>query len=467
MPRPPTLTLLLIDRDLLVRADFAGIEPAGLWPQKRPAVDEFGLLVEAAVNLGPRPARKIWVLSSDLWTQTLSVPLVKVDRLTDSDLAQALAFEVEELSGVPGLESVLAPVRMVDEGGQRTFWISQAPLEQLHQAEDAVQRAGGRLVGLCHPAGLPSSLAVAGDAAWQRVELWPDAVVLLHGEPGKPPAVHVINTDPNHDRWHGEEENWRNRHRITARREMRLVNGDILGFGPAREPQFQVEGQEALRVWLGAWARCVSTRQLPVPVLRPAPKPMAKPVRGLIAASLALLMLAACVFHRSDTLAEIKKLEMRQAGDQQRRQGRDQAAAQVAKNLMDTESLKKEMDALKDKFETCKNILEAHELRQARLLTLLSENRPDDHLVVRKIEPDGEVLKVQGICLRSELANQYARRLHEKSPRMYLEVLPAKIKACVLPNGDAGWEFELRIRDQAPRNLAPPVSSQPVEIFQP
>src|SRR5436190_2274628 len=101
------ITLLLLDRDKVVRADFgSGARPEvrDLWQQPRPAVDDFGLLVESALHLGPHPGKRVWVLSGDLWTQTLPLPLLKVDGISEDELSQALAFEVEPLSGVPALE---------------------------------------------------------------------------------------------------------------------------------------------------------------------------------------------------------------------------------------------------------------------------------------------------------------------------------------------------------------------------
>ena len=46
----------------------------GVWKQPRPDLPDVASLVEAALHLGPRPARKVYVLTTDLWTQALEWP---------------------------------------------------------------------------------------------------------------------------------------------------------------------------------------------------------------------------------------------------------------------------------------------------------------------------------------------------------------------------------------------------------
>src|SRR5262245_49733192 len=94
-------TILFINRQILARADFGpGQKPVltELWQQPRPDLDDFPSLVELALGLGPKPGRKVWVLSTDLWTQSLSVPFRTVAKLTEKELAQALSYELETLS---------------------------------------------------------------------------------------------------------------------------------------------------------------------------------------------------------------------------------------------------------------------------------------------------------------------------------------------------------------------------------
>ena len=83
MARRAATTIVLVTRQDLVRADFAsGPNPAllELVVQPRPDLPDLAALVETALVLGPKAARQVWVLSSDLWTQTLALPAGRIGR---------------------------------------------------------------------------------------------------------------------------------------------------------------------------------------------------------------------------------------------------------------------------------------------------------------------------------------------------------------------------------------------------
>src|SRR5947209_17102755 len=108
MARRPAKTILLLTRQSIVRADFTSAhEPAGVWAQPRPDDQEWPMLVEIALALGSRPGGMVFVLCSDLWTQTLTLNS-SAARLSPQDLASALNFEVEALSGNSAFESMVA-----------------------------------------------------------------------------------------------------------------------------------------------------------------------------------------------------------------------------------------------------------------------------------------------------------------------------------------------------------------------
>src|SRR6266436_3172625 len=113
MSKSAAITILLITREGLVRGDLSGgpqVTLQGVWKQPRPDVPDLAALVEAALHLGPRPARKVLVLTSDLWTQTLELPLHKSADVNAGDLARALNFEAETLSGLSAFEAVVHQV---------------------------------------------------------------------------------------------------------------------------------------------------------------------------------------------------------------------------------------------------------------------------------------------------------------------------------------------------------------------
>ena len=158
-----------------------------------------------------RPGQ-VWVLSTEIWTQTISLAAQTVSGLEPEQLARALGFEAEPLSNIRGVEARAACVPVSATGGEREFWTTILPESQLQQIEFVVERVGGRLAGVAHPGGLPWPLAAevgAAPATWRRVELWPGAIVCLAAAEGHGLRVHVVNSDPRPERWRRDLESWR------------------------------------------------------------------------------------------------------------------------------------------------------------------------------------------------------------------------------------------------------------------
>ncbi len=183
-----TQTIVLITRERIVCADVK-LGPApqikALWQRLKPDTDDPATLVETAIRLGKKKPGKVVVLSSDLWTQTLKMPVDATRGLSDQELSRALGFEAEPLSGITAFDSQVGFAAMPSDGQHREFWIVQTPTSQLQQIDDAVHQAGGQLLGLGHPAGIPHPLTDhPTGGSWQRVELWPNAIVCVRSAPG-------------------------------------------------------------------------------------------------------------------------------------------------------------------------------------------------------------------------------------------------------------------------------------------
>src|SRR5437763_1046921 len=176
-------TIILLTRNELVRADFArgGRTLSGLWRQPRPDLPDLTSVIESALLQAPGVGRRVWLLSTDLWTQTLTLPGLKMAGLNAEQQASALNFEAEGMSGQPAFDSVVGYTTQPAEGQETGYWLVQSPSSTLPQIEEAIERAGGRLAGVAHPAGLPMPLDGKTVKSWQRVELWPDALVCLGG----------------------------------------------------------------------------------------------------------------------------------------------------------------------------------------------------------------------------------------------------------------------------------------------
>ena len=90
-------TLLLILPERLVRADFAGGASPKLLELHEaapPEVDSLAMRVEAALRAGPGEARKVWVLASEWWTQTVRMSAQGLAGGRGDALARALAYDL-------------------------------------------------------------------------------------------------------------------------------------------------------------------------------------------------------------------------------------------------------------------------------------------------------------------------------------------------------------------------------------
>lgn len=179
----PNSSLVWIAGDRLVRADFGrGAAPLSVLEQPRPATDELGLLVDAALRMGGPHGRKVWVLSSDVWLQRALLPRASCEGMSAPQLSAALAFEAEPLSGIVALEASVAFRELEsDDPLNRAFLMASARQQELASCAELVSRLGAQLIGVGHPAGLPADLGRDG-ARWRRLELWHDLALELRAD---------------------------------------------------------------------------------------------------------------------------------------------------------------------------------------------------------------------------------------------------------------------------------------------
>ncbi|MCS6852986.1 MAG: hypothetical protein NZ700_17660, partial [Gemmataceae bacterium] len=398
---------------------------------------------------GPPPGRRVWLLNADLWTQTVSLPSRQVAALNPQELTAALAHEVETFSGLSAVDSVLASVPAGRHGTEQSFWVCQAASGELEEAAAAVQRAGSRLVGLCHPGGLARPITLPAEEPWQRVELWPDAIVLVHREPGQPAQVAVINADPEQGRWQGDVEAWRKKLQADCPWETRMVSGELTTFAADGTPTGILEEVKALPAWLTAWATELAGRQPAVPVLRPAPLPMSAATRRLISGSIAAASLLVCL---TDHLVVSRDWAAVKAEYDALHARLNRATALAnEKRKLDEEiaALTKEMGPLTTKIEQCQGSLATHRKRKAQLLALLAELRPED-LVVQQIEADSTALAVIGLSVSPQAVHAFAAQLEQKVRALAWSVPAPKVTARKQLSNGGPWDFEIRLQEVVP-----------------
>jgi hypothetical protein len=439
-------TIILLTRNELVRADFARSGRRGLTElsrQPRPDLPDLASIVECALLQSPGVGRRVWLLSTDLWTQTLTLPRLKMSGLSPQQLVGALNFEAEGVSGQSAHESALAYTTQPAGHQETGYWVVQAPSSPLPQLEESIRRAGGQLAGIAHPAGLPQPLRAKAPREWQRVELWPDAVVCLAGRGDGDPEVHVFNFDPQAGRWQGQVDQWRKTHGTPDHFEM-LVSADVSITESVDDAAvIRLTDDDSLKRWLESWAGWLAESRVPVPLLRPPQRPMSVARRRNLAAILTLLAAAGCAFHYHVCLPEwrtglLKELQVHQAPAK--------SLAEAQKQAKDAEARQKELQQQLERAHRESLLLAVHRRRYARFLEVLGQQGTDD-LIVQKIDAKAGELTVHGTSLNTHLADRLAGALAREAPELHWEVLPSNKKALEkLPDGGP-WSFALTLKD--------------------
>ena len=444
------LTILLITAERLVRAD---VRPSGraddcrVVERPRPAVDDLLSLVETALRLGPGRARRVLLLTTEVWTQTLALAAGAAAGMSDDEVAQALAFEAEPFSGISAFDSAGVSLPLPRRDDEPQFWFTQMAGSQREQLEYVIGEAGGKLVGIAHPAGLPVVLQTPAPKRWQRVELWPDAVVCLHRDAHGPAQVHVINTGPHTQTWQQDAQLWLGQFEPPELRESLLATDRAAtpGQDSAAEP-FDLADESALARWLSLWAQHAVQRRAEVPILRPTPKRMPNSTRLAIAGLVGAVMLALCLGHHAWTAAATQAA--REQIDELKRPAEELRKAQSEADGLEKElsALTAQTDRMQASVDACLRAMEWNRQRMAQLMAGLAESDPDA-LVIQAIETRRDGIRIRGVSRRPDQPNKLAARLASQLRPLGLQVSPPSKEAGFLLADGSPYLFELLIQD--------------------
>jgi hypothetical protein len=439
MATRPAMTILLLTRHMIARADFARDHTLRkLWSQPRPDVQEWPTLVEIALALGPKPGAKTYVLCSDLWTQTLSLPNIAKMGMAADELAGALNFEAESLSGQSAFESSVAVQALPAGNG---YWIVQPRTADFEQADHIVHHAGSRLAGLGHPGGLPICLSGTDKpSTWSRIEFWPDAVLLLRGEAQGQTSVQVLNADPQTGRWKAEWDAWRQLAGGTQAQEA-LIGPGVIVTAPNLANSITLDSEARLSSWLTQWAKQLGEKAPGLPLLRPAKKPLSAGMRRTIAVGLAVLVLSCCAaFHYwLDESVGHSSAQLKHIQDQGKQ------LADLQKKVEEQKSKQKDIQRDKDNLEKSMRVLATHRQRLARFMATLFELYPQE-LYVEKIEVEAGEPRLRGHCLQPELADQFANKIASALLEHGWEVQSSNKVALKKAENGAPWSFDIQFK---------------------
>lgn len=433
------LTILLLLPDRVVRADFTGrASPTlvGLWRGTLVDADsDMVSAVEAALGLGPRRLGRVCVLSTDVWTQCVGLPVRAVAGLDREPVTQALAYEAEAASGISGADSSLGFCDLGVVQGERRYWLCQMSAQDLAQLEAAVARHGGKLAGVAHPAGCVAPRD--RDAAEHpRVELWPAHIVSFGaGE------VEVVAADPRLVPWRTVLQPLLREHDASLIEHL-ACSADLLSPDDRAPAWRTLDDEPALRAWLASSAAAVAPPAPGVPVIRPAARSMSARQRDLLTLALMLAVLLACAGHYA-WLGQRRQRDQH-AVDQAKARSTSytRLTKQAAVMQAQAKTLQAQVAWLEQQETARESAYTAQRRRWAALLTLLSQYCGRD-TVVQQITAKGYDVTIAGFCLHPSAASDLASRLQGELARLNWRVQPpVKRASLALPDGGP-WSFQI------------------------
>jgi hypothetical protein len=440
------LTLLLITPTRLIRADFHGRrEPAlrHIWEARAPAGETVPLLAEAAFLLGPPRKCDVFVLSTSVSCQILSVPASKVNGLEGEELSNALSFEAEAMSGINPFDSALAAQPAGANGQDRTFWVSQMSLADLGQIQSSLDERKANLRGMAHPAGLPRPLGTAL-AGWQRVELWNDLVMAIDGSHATNPRMNVLNGSPGRGLWQNQVDQWFGPE--PRDRAVMIADSSMIQF--ASGPTVSLDEEPILKAWLQQWAVEALQDKVRIPLVRPAPKPMPDAQRWALAAGLTLGACGICLGHYF--FIQHQERVLARALEAAKRPAQDLAVAKGNADRLQTEleAVNREMRDIHDLRQFWKDTLDKEHRRHATLLGTLALATPVD-LAITTIDEAGGELRLSGLSMTPEVAG-FATNMATALEPFGWRIEPPRRRALNIAADGGPWLLDWSLRSVTP-----------------
>ncbi len=447
MPSRPALTILLLTGTQVLRADFSsGAAPRqlGLWRGDRPPGFTPETAAELALALGPKPARKVLVLTTHAWTQRDVLAAQSSRRMNAEELSQALAFEVESYSDMGAFDSRAAHVELPSSNDQeRAFWVTQISSGDLGAIEEVVKRRGAKLVGVAHPAGVPASLH--GGAAWQRLEFWGETICCVGNFGGR--LLAIASSDARSDRWQstlaGECEIQSTTERLIA--PQTAVPAQHKGDAP-----LALDDDAAAELWFTAWAAQVSRSggNSQVPLLHPVRRPLTardRMARSAVGAAVVLLLCGLHWAYGQYSLVSMGAEQEKFAAAGAEKKGYTTRLTQVKKEQEETQKAVKELREERRQMAA----LGPWRSRHLELLRFLAESA-NENLVIQEIAPSEGGLSLRGLAVTTDSAMWLASDLRDPAFLSGWLVRPPLQEGKNQLDSGGPWTFSINLSDVPP-----------------
>jgi hypothetical protein len=170
-----TTTIVAIRDDRLTRVDFEGRaeEPAFIREEPRTPGTDMAEGVRDALDLGGRAGARVWVLCDEVFRQSVAMPIAQTRGMSASEIATALAYEVQPFSDLSPAEAAVGYRIVAEAEGARKYDVVACRAATRLAIRDLVRRRGGALAGMAHPDDLPALPdARANESEEERRRRW-------------------------------------------------------------------------------------------------------------------------------------------------------------------------------------------------------------------------------------------------------------------------------------------------------
>jgi hypothetical protein len=448
------VTLIVVTRDRLIRADFASaraVEPTSLTVAERPHLDDPVALVESAIGLEKRKPGRVFVLCSDFFTHSIALASANTRDLSAEDLQQMLNFEAETISNISAFDATSAALPLGEANGQRNYWLTQISTSVRDQIDDAVRKLGGKLIGIAHPGGVPLGFDERPDVGMPgRVEFWPNAAVRVVCVDGVVTKAHVDDGAVVAG-WVGAVASWKKQSGATH--VAAVVPEGLVRDAEEAEPGTSfvtLEDEPTLRRWLGAWHSAIGAKTAAVPVILPAVRKLTQRERNMASLVLGAVVFAACYGHHHWVSSNIDAVAAERKQVEEPGIALAAAKTQLAAVEKDLKKASEEKTAIADKVVQAELMFDVHRRRLAELMRRLADDSSHEW-VIQKITGTGREIKLHGVTMHPEHISELTAAITSDFGKLGWGVDPAKQEARYLGNNGGPWGFEILLRDLKPQ----------------
>ncbi|MEZ6087110.1 MAG: hypothetical protein R3C05_03570 [Pirellulaceae bacterium] len=420
------------------------------------AAGDIGLSAEALLAAMPGHQKQVYVLTTEVWSQAVTVESRSLRRIDKAQVPQMLAYEAETYSGLPA-GSARTAIQLLEAGPlETTYWVSQIDSLRFAQAADAIAFNGGKLLGVLHPAGLPDPITMA-KGEWTRLEQWDDAMVVVSRKGRSGVERRFLSEVDEAIESPAAARDFLNRSNVDTGayvellRQSATISAETLRSDEEFVDSIDLTNEHDLKTFLAAWSRALrSPKELPVVVpVRTGASAQTK--RTLALAALAAVIVGIAAHHRLSTSYNESRVETLKTQIAELQAPIEAFAAQQKQiSNVETEVIETQdqIAQLQSRLLRYQGQLGVHRSRMAEFLRTLGEFRPRD-LMLSEVQSDGGELRVIGRSVRPEAIIEFATAIAKQLEPLNLSVRVPRREALLVTADGGPYEFEYIISDGA------------------